>query len=196
MEDYIGKNSKTEYSKTRIKVALMNIIYLSLLIIGLIVGLIFTIIAIVDYYKGSDKKIFYVAFMFVLSVLLLFFIGLLSVVYITNIGIIIKNKRIITYYKNNKLINVKKMMIPYDYKLWLVAAKDTFHAMSIKLSIGNEEDSYKTAIIFTNSDKYYGFPKFKMPDVLISKNYVKNWAIVGYDEVNKEVVVIRYEKGE
>ncbi len=196
MEEYIGKNSKTEYAKTRINVAIMNIIYILTLMAGLLVGLTFTIIAIVDYYKGSDSKIFFVAFMFVLAVFILFFVGLLTVVFTTNAGIIIKYRGIIKYYKTNKLINVTKMMIPYDYKLWLVAPKDTFHAMSIDFMVDGEKKSNKTSIIFTNSVTYYGFPKFRMPDVLVSKNYVKNWALVGYDEKNKEVVVINYQKGE
>ena len=54
----------------------------------------------------------------------------------------------------------------------------------------------ETGIVFTNSEKYYGFPKFKMPEILISKNYVKNWALVGFDINNNEVVVIKYLRGE
>jgi len=196
MEEYIGINTKTEYSKTRIKVALFNIIYLFLLLGLLITGITFTIMGIVNYYKDDKNIIFLVAFLFVLSAVQLFFSVLIIIALVSNFGIIIKFKNIIKYYNENKLINVKKMMIPYDYKLWLVAAKNTFHPMSMKFIVDGDEVTCKTAMIFTNNENYYGFPKLKMPKVLVAKNYVTNWAYVGYDEENKEVVVIRYEKGE
>ena len=194
MDEYIGTNTKSLYSKIRINKSIFNIVYLFIFLSLLILGLVFDIIGLINYYINNNAFVFLLAIYYILAIVILFFIGMNIITIIGNIHIIINNYKTIKYYNNNKLINVKKMMIPYDYKLWLVAPKDTFHAMSIDFIVDGEMKSNKTSIIFTNSNTYYKFPKFKMPEELISKNYVNNWALVGYDELNKEVVVIGYVK--
>lgn len=178
--------AKSWYSKTRIRVAVCNIIYLAIclwILLSLDIWLISIIINMIN--KNSVGPLIIIS---LLACIILFIIGVIIVAIVTNGGIIIKNKLIINYYKNIKFSDIKKLKINYDSKLWLTAAKNSFHAQSF--TIDNNE--YKTAIVFTNSSKYYGFPKFKMPSVLLAKNYINNYAVIGYDELKREYVVIGY----
>lgn len=175
------------YSKTRINVAICNIVYAAIGLCLLLALDIFLISLIVNLMKNNVGA---VVLLSILAFVLLILSGLLIAAIVANVGIIIKNKMIVNYYKNVKLTDVKKIKINYDSKLWLTAAKNSFHPQSFIID-GNE---YKTAIIFTNSSSYYGFPKFKMPDVLQAKNYINYFAEIGYDENKKEYVVINYTK--
>lgn len=176
------------YSKTRINVAICNIIY-SLIALASIVALDVLLIKLIfDFF--NDNNTGPVILISIIVFVLLMLTGLLIAAISANAGIIIKHKRIINYYKNIKLTNIKRIKLNYDSKLWLTAAKNTFHPQSFTL----DSKEYKTAIIFTNSSSYYGFPRFRMPDVLLAKNYINYYAEIGYDEVAKEFVIIRYTK--
>ncbi len=188
-ETYIGPNSKTEYAKTRIKTSICWIIYTILLNIPTFFILYLCIYFLFNASKHNLNN--YMIFFAIGSFIFLFLFGILLTATITNICLIIKNNKEINYYNNNHLIYITEMLIPFDTKLWLTAPKDTFHPMSLKMEINGEIRSFKTAIIFTNSSTYFKLPKFKMPEILMSKNFIKGYAIVGYDPRLDEVVVIK-----
>lgn len=190
MDNYKGTNSKTEFAKVRIKSNICNILYVFLLLSILITIMILILNKIIDGYKVDSNTTTDKAILIVIDIILLFINGgLIGLIIILIIHSLIHFKTL-KYYKNVELIDVHLQMIPYDYKLWLTAPKDTYHAISIDYN-GNH---YKTAIIFTNSDKYYGFPKFKMPEVLMAKNYIKNYGLVGYDKNKDEIIIINFKK--
>ncbi len=188
-ETYIGPNSKTEYAKTRIKTSICWIIYSILLNIPS--GFIFYLCVYYLIHASNLGLTNYFVFYWIGTFIFLFVFGILFGITITNISLIIKNILTIKYYKTNYLTNITEILIPFDSKLWLTAPKDTFHPMNLKMEINGEIRSFKTAIIFTNSSTYFKFPKFKMPEILMSKNYIKGYALVGYDSKIDEAVVIK-----
>lgn len=176
------------YSKTRINVAICNIAYASI-VFSLLLSLDIYLISLVIHFSKINN-IGPVILLSILAFVFLFLCSLLIAAIAANIGIIIKNKAIIKYYNNINLSNIKRIRINYDSKLWLTAAKNSFHPQSFIV----DAEEYKTGIIFTNSSSYYGFPKFKMPEALKAKNYINYFAEIGYDENKKEYVVIKFCK--
>ena len=176
------------YSKTRINVAICNIAY-AVIGFSLLLAVDIYLISLVVHFSKINS-IGPVILLSILAFIILFLCGLLVAAIIANIGIIIKHKSIIKYYANANIIDIRRIKINYDSKLWLTAAKNSFHPQSFIID-GNE---YKTGIVFTNSSTYYRIPKFKMPDVLQAKNYINYFAEIGYDENKKEYIIIKYCK--
>lgn len=189
MNTYLGMNTKTKYLGVINRINAFHIFYLSIFQIFqasiLILLILFGITSNIILFRN-------VSFVFIF--LLFFSIVTAFVFIVAKIILIIKNKRIIDYYKNNELINVCKIMINYDYKLWLTAVKDTFHPMSFNMLINDNIETYKTGIYFTNSERYNKIFKFKMPKALIARSYINSYAIVGYDRYNNEMIIIDVEK--
>ncbi|MGM9970363.1 MAG: hypothetical protein ACI35S_08215 [Anaeroplasma sp.] len=185
MENYKGKNSLTEFNKVIIKKYLINL----LLLILLICLCYFLIMLLLKSYHINKNGVIYsftiisLIFTFLFKNIFLVFI----VIFIINI---IKKIKINLYYKKNDLINIRRIMVDYDYKLWLTAVKDSFHPMSFHI----EEEFYKTDIIFTNSRKYYLFNLIKIPSLLNPNNYINNYAIIGFDEKNNKYIIIDYDR--
>ncbi len=189
MKEYIGKSTKTQYLEVVNKLNLFHIIYLS---IADIFTAIFISLLIALGIKSSINFIKYMSY--ILIAILLFIFILLIVFIVAKIAIILKNKRLIKYYMSNKLINVRRAMINYDYKLWLTAVKDSFHPMSLRINENDKAVVYKTGIYFTNSETYNKLFKFKMPKELIARSYIDVYALIGYDDVNNEMIIIEIEK--
>lgn len=185
MKEYIGRNSKSDYAKTRIYTWICYTIYSLLGVVLMTFLLTITIMRLIKY---DDLVIIFWILVIVLGFLELFIVA----AFVTSFVLVIKFIKEMLYYKKLKLTNVSEIVIPFDTKLWLTAPKDTFHPMSFRMVVDGEERFFKSAIIFTNSSSYYKLPKFKMPEVLMSKNYIKNYAIVGYDPINDEGIVINF----
>lgn len=189
MKEYIGKSTKTQYLEVINKLNLFHILYLS---IADIFTAIFISLLIALGIKSSINFIKYMSY--ILIAILLFIFILLIVFIVAKIAIILKNKRLIKYYMSNKLINVRRAMINYDYKLWLTAVKDSFHPMSFIIHENDKSVTYKTGIYFTNSETYNKLFKFKMPKELIARSYIDVYALIGYDDMNNEMIIIEIEK--
>ena len=190
--EYIGKNSKTEYARIKNKGYVCYLIYLFIACILLSLAIYYLINNIIGFKVTNRFDGFELFFYWFLLITILITLGWSItgiVVFSTSIK---KNINLIKYYNTTKLTNVKEIMINYDYKLWLTAPKDTFHPQNFNLVINEEKRLFKTAIIFTNSSKYNTFPKFNMPPVLMAKNYINNYALVGYDEKNDEGIIIDF----
>lgn len=189
MKEYIGKSTKTKYLEVMNKLNVFHILYLS---IANILTFIFIILLISFGIKANINFFKYMSYIFIA---ILLFIFILIIVFITaKITIILKNNRLIKYYMNNKLINIRRVMVNYDYKLWLTAVKDSFHPMSLTINENEKSVVYKTGIYFTNSDTYNKLFKFKMPKELIARSYIDAYALIGYDEANSEMIIIEVEK--
>lgn len=190
MEQYVGENSKTKYLSVVNKIYLFHIMYM-------LVANIFILICLsLLFIFGISHNINFIKYMSYILIAIFIFLFVLLIVFITAKAIIItKNKKKIDFYKSNKLINIKKLMINYDYKLWLTAPKDTYHPLSFNLTENKNIVSYKTGIYFTNNEEYKKIFKIKIPKVLIARTYINNYAIIGYDEANDEMIIIDFEKG-
>lgn len=181
---YTGKNTKTEYLYVMLVSNILSLIY-AILLTALLVFL--TIISIKACFNTDILTI-----MIMLSAVLIVLSGLIIAFDVIKVISIIKYSKERKYYKNVELEIIKEEVLFYDYKLWLTAVKDSYHPMAIT----HNDNTYKTGIIFTNSEKFYIFPKFKMPASLIARNYVKNKAIVGYDKNKDEYIIINFKEGE
>lgn len=182
---YRGRNSKTEYANVMVKKELSIVVYL---MFGICLLLLLFIPSINQINKDNQYKIiFYIVAAFS-GYLILNFLGFIIGYFVR----IIRNIKLISFYKKNDLINVYETIIDYDYKLWQTAAINSYHPMSFKKALDNQV--VKTAIIFTNHSHFGIFPKFKMPEVLRAKNYINNYALVGYDSKNCEWIIIEIVK--
>lgn len=189
MEQYIGENTKTKYLQVINKINLFHIIYLN------VVNMLVTIITILLFGYGIKNNIKFIEYMsYILIAIFIFLYILLLVFIIAKIIIIVKNNMLIKYYKSVPLTKIKRVMINYDYKLWLTAVKDTFHPMSFNINADNKSITYKTGIYFTNSERYNKIFKFIMPKVLIARSYIDVYALIGYDELYDEMIIIDIEK--
>lgn len=182
---YIGKNSKTEYAFVKIKQEATMAIYLFL--IDLILGVLFYL-CLYQVILDSRIKVIFIVLSFLIGYIFLNILGFI----IAWIVRIVRNIKVINYYKNNPLEIIQEVVINYDYKLWQTAAINSFHPMSFKSPMNFEIT--KTAIIFTNHSHFGIFPKFKMPDVLKAKNYIEHKALMGYDRKKTEWIIIDYVK--
>lgn len=189
MEEYIGENSKTKYLKVINRLNLFHIIYLA--IINMLIA---CIVILLLKYGINSIVVFFKYISYILCAILAFVFFVLLVFIIAKLVIIVKNLKLIRYYKSNPLINVRKIMINYDYKLWLTAVKDSFHPISFIITDNDKAVTYKTGIYFTNSEKYNKIFKFKMPNILIARSYIDAYALIGYDTKNDEMIIIQVEK--
>lgn len=182
---YRGRNSKTEYANVMVKKDISIVIYL---MFGICLLLLLFITSINQIIKDNQYKIiFYIVGAFS-GYLILNFLGFIIAYFVR----VIRNIKLINFYKKNDLINVYETIIDYDYKLWQTAAINSYHPMSFKQTYDNQV--VKTAIIFTNHSHFGMFPKFKMPEILRAKNYINNKALVGYDLKNNEWIIIAIVK--
>lgn len=184
------KNTETEFAKTRIIRAFSFIIYS---IIGIIpFSYLFKVLLklIINKHQANDSN--YLGLLYTAIFFVFFIIGLLYTVIIIYLIKADKSIKIIRYYKKNPLCESKRIMIPYDYKLWLTAPINTFLPMSFKLD--EDDETHITDKLFTNCSKYNFFPKFKTPQILLAKNYIKNYAIIGYDKSNDKHVIVGFQK--
>lgn len=184
MNNYIGKNSRTEFEGVKIKVEATKSIYLFLIACILISISILLFNRNLSGHGKTASNVLGLVIVYIAMNIIGFIIA-----YIIRI---IRSKRVVKYYNNISLDHVCEILINYDYKLWQTAANKSFHPMSFKSPLTNE--NVKTAIIFTNHSSFGLLPKFKMPEVLQAKNYINNNALVGYDKEHDEWVVIKYKK--
>jgi hypothetical protein len=145
---------------------------------------------IINKHQANDSN--YLGLLYTAIFFVFFIIGLLYAVIIIYLIKADKSIKIIRHYKKNPLCEIKRIMIPYDYKLWLTAPINTFLPMSFKLN--EEDETHITGKLFTNCSKYNYFPKFKTPQILLAKNYIKNYAIIGYDSIKDEYIIIGFER--
>ena len=185
------KNTITEFAKIQITKAITYIVYSIIGLIPFIYAFKILLKTIINKYDVNNLS--YIGLLYILIFVTFFTIGLLMAVIIIYLIKAIKNQNIITYYKKNKIEVTTKLMIPYDYKLWLTAPKNTYHPISFKLK-SDDDETHITDKIFTNCDKYNYFPKFKTPQCLLARNYVKNYAVIGYDKNKNEYLIIGFEK--
>ncbi|MBQ9124867.1 MAG: hypothetical protein IJY14_04160 [Acholeplasmatales bacterium] len=186
MDTYIGENTRTMHAKIMVKSELFTILYtfIGLLISTPIFGWFISLII-----NKSDMIVLIILGM----VLILLLLSTCLLLFIINIIFLIKYIKIIVYYKHNRLINIKEVIIEYDYKKWLNAPKKTFLSMGLYIKDDEKEVYYDAGRCFTNNDTYYKLPKFKIPKELIPKNYTEAYTIVGFDP-NGNAVVIGYKK--
>ena len=145
-------NTITEFSKTRIKNAITYIIYSILCLIPFMFIFIFLLESILTI--NTNQAVSFLGLLYVLIFFVFFLIGLLVSIIIVYTIKIIRNAKTIHYYKNNKINIVNRIMIPYDYKLWLTAPKNTYHSISFKLT-QDDDVTHITPKIFYLFIKFY-----------------------------------------
>jgi len=189
------ENTKTLYAKLKKKEYLSNIIYLTIGLIALIL-LVYWLITVHTKYLSDEKEntfkitIIIIAYFLSFFTLLVIFMG-----YFFNIHFLKGHLKTIKYYKENELTNIKELIVDYDAKQWLTAPKDTYHSLTFKYRLNDEEEiKVVTDNIFTNSTFHYIFPRFLIPEELQAKNYITNIALAGYDNKKEEVVLIGFRK--
>lgn len=191
---YSGVNSVTEYLGIKKRTLINIIVWAFLGLILFLVLFIFLMIAVIDSIQGKYDTIFghtLAIGIFIVSAAVMFVLCALACALI--ISEIIRIKRtnsLIKTYMSIEITNVAKVLIDYDTKQWLTAPKDTYHPLAFHLDVDGERLNLKTQAIFTNSSTYCRIPRHKMPEILKNKNYINNYALVGYYAAKKEGIII------
>lgn len=189
--EIIENNSNTIFSKYRIKVYSLYILFLSvslLILIGLIVLLFIGVKALNDgVIRTEVDSLIYAIFISFLVVLFSLLVGVIVLIIIL-VLLINRHKKTIKYYQENGFNYVYwDNEFDYDYKVFQTASKNSFHSMVIKMQMDGGRIQRKTRPIYTNSSKI-GF--VKIPLILQSNSYVNKRVLLGYDKKLDEVVVI------